>query len=134
MKTRRKRKRKKKIEERERERHFDCSFGTEVGFEDILQTLGGIDGHVKCRRFVQHFGVRVQHSQRHFREKKKQRRNETSAYNFNGSSEEEWGFLGVSVFATRNETAAESSIYVFKQSKNTPCRSCGLFFFFYSGL
>lgn len=60
----------KKIEEIER--HFDSSFGTEVGFKDILQTLGGIDGHVKCRRFVQHFGVRVQHSQRHFRENKKQ--------------------------------------------------------------
>jgi len=86
--------------ERERERHFDGSFWTEVGFEDILQTLGGIDVHVQCRRFVQHFGVRVQRSQRHFREKQKQRGNEMSAYNFNGSSEEEWGFLGVSVFAT----------------------------------
>ena len=57
----------KKVNEREREReiHFDGSFWTEVSFENILQTLGGIDVHVKCCRFVQHFGVRVQHSQRH---------------------------------------------------------------------
>jgi len=80
------------IEEKGRERHFDGSFWTEVAFEYILQTLSGIDVHVQCRRFVQHFGVRVQRSQRHFREKKKQRVNETSAYNLNGSSEEEVGF------------------------------------------
>lgn len=50
---------------RERRVHFDGAFGAEIGFEDILQALGGIDVHVKCGRFVQHFGVRVQNSQRH---------------------------------------------------------------------
>lgn len=45
--------------------HFDGALGTEVGLENILQTLGGIDVHVQSRRFVEHFGIRVQHSQGH---------------------------------------------------------------------
>lgn len=45
--------------------HFDGALGAEVGFEDVLQTLGGVDVHVQSRRFVQHLRIRVQHSQRH---------------------------------------------------------------------
>ena len=52
--------------ERERERHLDGAFGAEVGLEDILQALGGVDVHMECCRFVQHLRVWIQHSNRHF--------------------------------------------------------------------
>ena len=52
--------------ERERERHFDGAFGAEVGLEDILQALGGVDVHMECCRFIQHLRVWIQHSNRHF--------------------------------------------------------------------
>ena len=47
--------------------HFDGAFGAEIGFENVLQALGGIDVHVKSGRFVEHFSVRIQHSKRHLR-------------------------------------------------------------------
>lgn len=45
--------------------HLDGSLGAEVGFEDVLQALGGIDVHVQSCRFVQNFCIRIQYSQRH---------------------------------------------------------------------
>lgn len=45
--------------------HFNSALRSEVGFEDIMQTLGGIDVHVKCCRLVQHLRIRIQHPQRH---------------------------------------------------------------------
>lgn len=50
-------------EEKGKSVHLDGAFGAEVGLENILQALGGIDIHVKCCRFVQHFCIWIQHSQ-----------------------------------------------------------------------
>ena len=45
--------------------HLDGSLGAEVGLVHVLETLGGVDGHVQRLRLVEHLGVRVQHAERH---------------------------------------------------------------------
>ncbi|RWW13008.1 hypothetical protein BHE74_00017942 [Ensete ventricosum] len=51
--------------ERERRLHLDGALGAEIGPEDVLETLGGVNVHVERRRLVQHLGVRIQHTERH---------------------------------------------------------------------
>lgn len=42
--------------------HFDGAFGAEICFQNVLKALSGVDIHVKCCWFVQHFRVRIQDS------------------------------------------------------------------------
>lgn len=45
--------------------HLDGAFGAEVGLEDVLQALRGVDVHVERRGLVEDLRIRIQHPQRH---------------------------------------------------------------------
>lgn len=129
---------KEKKRRRERRVHFDGAFGAEIGFEDILQALGGIDVHVKCGRFVQHFGVRVQNSQRHLSGEIRERNEHESAerwrntqHEWRGRRTREAGFVVELArgFSFHSEQQGVLSVLPFwRMLSYTLCRLQGVYF------